>query len=730
MVSNSFIGKTGLLNKIGCPVNGFTCLLFIVVTILAVDGFAQKIDRKSVVGRHNVVLLRLDTLSSLTVGNGRFAFTVDVTGLQSFPKYYAQGIPLGTQSEWGWHSFPNKEGFKFQETLTKYDFNGIQGLYAVQPGKPVRNQQAVDYYRQNPHRLQLGNIGLELLKKDGSLAGPNDLEQIHQKLNLWTGEITSCFQLEGDSVRVLTIADPVRDVIAVRITSSLLQSQRIRIKIRFPYPTSQFTDVGAYYGAGKRHITVLNRPDPLSAVFNRKLDKDQYFVSALWNRKAFIKKVAAHDYTLTPAEGNSFEAAVGFSPLKPSVALPGFAAVKQRNQRSWAMFWNSGAAVDFAGSLDPRANELERRVVLSQYLTRVQCAGNFLPQETGLTYNSWYGKPHMEMYWWHAAHYALWGRIELLEKGMNWYFRSFNGAMRIAKRQGYKGVRWQKMTDHDGGESPSSIGSFLVWQQPHVIYLSELIYRDHPSSMVLQKYKKLIFATADFMASFAHFDPATRRYNLGKGIIPAQECFDPAETFNSPYELAYWKWALQIAQKWRIRMGLPLDKKWQNVIDQLAPLVQKNGVYIAAENVEDSYSSLSKYTVDHPAVLAAMSTLPANGMVDTAVMSRTYDLVKKVWHWEHTWGWDFPMAAMTATRLGKRQEAVDALFKEVTTNTFLPNGHNYQNQRLTLYLPGNGGLLAAIALMCAGADGNISVNPGFPDDGRWKVKWEGFKAAP
>lgn len=48
------------------------------------------------------------------------------------------------------------------------------------------------------------------------------------------------------------------------------------------------------------------------------------------------------------------------------------------------------------------------------------------------------------------------------------------------------------------------------------------------------------------------------------------------------------------------------------------------------------------------------------------------------------------------------------------TNTYLPNGHNYQDPRLRVYLPGNGGLLTAIALMCAGWDGCEIENPGFP----------------
>jgi hypothetical protein len=232
------------------------------------------------------------------------------------------------------------------------------------------------------------------------------------------------------------------------------------------------------------------------------------------------------------------------------------------------------------------------------------------------------------------------------------------------------------------------------------------------------------------MASFARYDPKKDHYDLGKGLIPAQESHNAAETFNSPYELAYWKWGLQTAQRWRTRLGLPPDSHWQAVIDKLAPLAQKDGVYQAAENVDDSYSPDSKYTIDHPAVLAALSTLPANNTVDIAVMLRTYAIVDKFWHWEHTWGWDFPMVAMTATRLHQPEAAMDALFKNVATNTFLPDGHNYQNKRLTLYLPGNGGLLSAIALMCAGFDGNTIPNPGFPKNGQWKVRWEGFSPLP
>ena len=41
----------------------------------------------------------------------------------------------------------------------------------------------------------------------------------------------------------------------------------------------------------------------------------------------------------------------------------------------------------------------------------------------------------------------------------------------------------------------------------------------------------------------------------------------------------------------------------------------------------------------------------------------------KNWEWESTWGWDYPMTAMTAARLGEPEIAIEALLKDVQKNT-------------------------------------------------------------
>jgi hypothetical protein len=231
------------------------------------------------------------------------------------------------------------------------------------------------------------------------------------------------------------------------------------------------------------------------------------------------------------------------------------------------------------------------------------------------------------------------------------------------------------------------------------------------------------------MASYAHWDSATSRYILGKGLIPAQETFKATETFNPIFELTYWQWALATAQEWRVRCGLPRNKKYDDVMQHLSTIPQTNGLYYPAESATDAYTN-PKYKTDHPIVVGAMGMLPPVKEMDTAVMRKTFEWVWNNWTWAQTWGWDFPLVAMSATRLGMPEKAIDALFMPITTNTYLSNGHNYQDGRLRIYLPGNGALLSAVAMMCAGYDGCTVADPGIPKNGKWKVRWEGLQKMP
>ncbi|MEO6673412.1 MAG: hypothetical protein ABIN93_08265, partial [Ginsengibacter sp.] len=377
-------------------------IVFLTAKCLLVQ--SQKINRKALVQRHNVVVTNADTLSALTVGNGSFAFTVDITGLQTFTKDYERGVPLGTESEWGWHSFIDTAGYKREEALKTYHLNTRDIKYSVQWNSPERNKASANWYRQNPHRLQLGNIGFELIKKNGSRATLHDIKNIKQELDLWTGEIKSRFIVDGTPVYVSTFCDGLKDAIGVKVSSPLIKEGRLKIKLVFPYPTGGWSDVGTNYKNAGKHISVPVISNDDGAVILHQLDTTKYYVGLHWKGKGTIAQQQPHNFIITPNKGkSSLELCVGFNLEKDFSSLPFYASIKNSSEEHWKIFWNSGGAIDFAGSSDKRAFELERRIILSQYLMKVQEAGSYPPQETGLTYNSWFGKPHLEMNWWHAV---------------------------------------------------------------------------------------------------------------------------------------------------------------------------------------------------------------------------------------------------------------------------------------------------------------------------------------
>jgi len=686
----------------------------------------EPIDRYALVTRHNPVINAANAFSPLSVGNGGFAFTADITGLQSFPDFYSSGIPLCIQSDWGWHTFDNPNGYNLEDILVDINTYGRLVKYAS-----ITSQHAVacEWLRANPHRLGLARVGLKLKKSDGSSVILSDCTNIDQQLDLWRGVLTSRFKVGGQDVQVQTCCHPDNDMIAVRIESDLIAANRLSVTIDFPYGSgSSGPEPGDWNNPLLHQTTTIIDPTATRVDFQRTLDDDVHYVTLQYSSTAAFNELSAHHYELDPPADSTFEFAVEFS-RDPIVAdLPAFSQSLSAVETHWQNFWSTGGAIDLSASTNPLANELERRIVLSQYLTAIQSAGDMAPQETGLTFNSWYGTPHLEMHWWHEVHFVLWGRAPLFERSLDWYQSILPMAQETATRQGYTGARWSKMVGPEGEENPSSIGTFIVWNQPHPIYFAELGYREHPDQAWLEQYSTIVFETAEFMASFMYWNDQQQRYVLGPPVIPAQERYTATATYNPTFELEYWRWGLQTAQVWRERLGLPRNSQWDHVIDNFSQLPVSGGLYLANESTPDTWTN--DHWNDHPSMLMAYGFLKGP-RVDVDTMSRTLDKVMEKWNWSSTWGWDFPMIAMTATRVGKPQTAIDALMMNTAKNTYLPNGHNCQYGSLPIYLPGNGGLLSVTAMMAAGWDGAPAQHaPGFPNDGTWQVHWEGLKPMP
>lgn len=680
----------------------------------------HKINRYELITRNNPVLESPNLKAPFTIGNGEFAFTADITGLQTFQEEYKY-FPLCTMSQWGWHSFPVDRDYS-KLRLKQYDTYGRMVGYASDDNG---QEQLFKNLRENPHRLNLGNIRLSLKEKD-RIAVLSELKSVKQKLDLWQGLLLSEFSIFDEAVYVDTCADPVLDAVSTRIRSELAASGRLEIIIAFPYgsPEKNASD----WKSEEAHRSEIILSDTHRAVIKRSLDSDVYYADIVFGPDIAIKQAGCHKFILTAVNGCcEISFTCSFSSGMPTMPPFDFYTTKIRSASHWEQFWNSGGAVQLVHSLDRRAAELERRIVLSQYLTAIQCSGTTPPAETGLSCNSWYGKFHLEMHYWHAAQFALWGKPQLLEKSMKWYSDTLPEAREAAAKQGYSGARWTKMSDPSGINSPSSIGVFLVWQQPHPIMLAELCYRVHPNQDTLKKYRSLVMESADFMISFVHYDTSQDRYVIGPPLIAAQETHAPEDCMNPAYELEYFRWGLRTAIEWQVRLGETPNESYLEVVNKLSKLAVLDGVYLAHENCPETFTRAPFYH-DHPSMLATFGVLPGEA-VDRTIMRNTVKKVQECWDFDTLWGWDFAMMAMCCAKLGLSSLAVNILMADKSKNTFSVNGHNSQADRedLPLYLPGNGGLLLAVAMMTEGWDKDGGAHaPGFPDDGSWCVESEGL----
>ncbi|MDI1250378.1 MAG: hypothetical protein PSV13_16055 [Lacunisphaera sp.] len=697
---------------------------------------ATGIDRLALVTRHNPVIRAVDPDAPLTVGNGGFAFTADITGLQSFAELYQRrGVPVETLSRWCWVTDANPNHYTLADA--NKDFTLPDGRVL---GFPTRaSSPAGDWLRKNPRNHPLGQLALEWLKDDGSAFTPADIQEPEQTLDLWRGIITSRYKLGGVPVTVTAACAPDSDTVAVRLESALVAAGKLRVRLAFPrgHDLAVKNTPGLDWSHPETHTSRLFQPTQIE----REVSGTKYYVSC--DRE--LKPVAPHTFLLAGEAGKTvLEFTTRFTPAPLKFDLTTVADIFTASAAHWEKFWRDGAAVDFTGSTDPRAAQLEERIVLSRYLMAVQMAGDVPPQESGLTCSTWYGKHHTEMIWWHTAHFALWGNDALLERNLAWFQTQLPAARALAASRGLQGARWAKMTGPDLRESPGG-NPLIVWNQPHLVYLAELLYRNSPTPATLARYGELVQDTADCLASMVHWNAAEKQYDLGPPLWIAQEIYDQATSRNPSFELAYWRWALGVAQQWRERAGRPRDAKWDHVIAHLAPVPQKDGKYVALGSNPDTFDNIDSRH-DHPTMLAPLGVLPEAPGVDRATMERTLDAVLATWDWEtKIWGWDYPMIAMTAARLNRPEVAVEILLRNGPNNVYLPNGHCPQRsdeaavrsakpgvpkREIAVYLPANGAFLSAVALMVAGWDGAPRAHPGLPADGTWTVRAEGLKPLP
>ena len=725
-------------------------VLFTAVFGAAFADTNERIDRRALVGRHDMV--SSDAVQTVPLGNGNLCFNADATGLQTFAG--------STLSHWGWFSEPLPDGLTASDIPATGTFQRGRntGPDVFPPEKAALRTWLFD----NPRRMNLAR--LRLVRADGSPLVPDEIKNLRRRLDLWTGVQTTDFEIDGVRLTVETAVGDA-DVVAFRIESSEPLGGRFVVRIEFPYPSlaADLPWVGDFDANDRHHTEMSVRSDREICLERRFGDQAfgdyDYHVHILTGKEnqAALCAESPNAFTLQ-TESKTLEAALAFAPEENSLMFQDANAssespenfdvsdtlgaspletLRVQSQARWEKFWESGGAVDLSQSDDPRWFELERRIVLSQYQMKISDSGIFPAAEVGLLgIDPWRGQFHMEMVWWHLAHWFLWGRQAEADRALGCYERFKPAAALLAEQLGYRAYKWQKSVGPEGRTAPWTGNQVLLWKEPHPIFFAELEYRARPTQATLEKWSDIINGTAEHMADYVSTDE--------NGVGHLDPVMPPSElgiTHDTTFDLAYWRLGLLWANRWRTRCGLAPNAAWEKCAASLAPpAVDENGLYRRAP--ADAPERLES-TWEHPDLIGAFGQFPLLETFDADRAKRTLESVVERWEWEKCWGWDFPWTAMAAARLGRPDLAVEMLLDDSPRNRFDERGVNCGGP--CPYLPGNGGLLYAVALMCAGwdektksqaldipsdrADNTVhETAPGFPNG--WCVRWENLRQAP
>ncbi|KAI2779259.1 Six-hairpin glycosidase-like protein [Daldinia loculata] len=720
-------------------------MAFLLLGLVLLSNLAfGKINRQDIVSKYNVKRERLidNNTTPLQVGNGNFAFNVDNTGMQTI-------LPFNTLSSWAWHNDSLPRG---NERVSDY-----HGVAMITHGRnvsydiPDSNLPEVSQWLiSNPNRINLGRIGL---RYQGATLAASQITNEVQELDLWNGVITSTFAISGESVRVITQGDFGSDAVAFRVESQLLVSGDLEIELDFPYPPIHTTKykyevfAGVYDFPLNHTTSIIKNCKVDEAHIYHELQETSYFVNLRWPVGSPLNlsrvepprsnTLTAHRYTLsatskTRYRSNTIDFTAHFSPDKQTAALP--SSIQKRNSRGWNRYWEEGGFVDLTSSSNTKADELQRRIILSQYHLRVNSAATGQsPQESGLMNNGWYGKFHMEMVVWHNAHWSTWGRQKYFDNIFPGLYETLlPSSMARAKSMGWEGARWPKMTEVDTGvSSPGGINGLLLWQQPHSMYMAELAYQASPRRETLKRWDAIVSAAADYMASYAWKNASSGRYDLGPPSYGVTENTPPAETLNLAYEIAYWRYGLDVAREWKRRLGKRIPEKWTTVAENLAHPPQAGGLYAVYEGLNSSWWENPKLNGDPRSLIMLQGILPDTPAVDPSVALKTADKIWEVWTDDKIRGWGRPVLAINSARIGNPERAIYHMtaydYWIFDDAGFAVRGGDGGTP--PPFIPGNAGFLYAVAYMVAGWNGSTEDAPGFPKDGTWTVKHEGLLKA-
>ena len=346
--------------------------------------------KKSDIIKYNLKFNHIDSKNPVTIGNGDFAITLDQTGTQSLYEIY-KDIPLSTMSNKNWF-YKDKKDIK-----PSYVDGKAYMLFNLD------NDPNYQTNRQYPFKYSFMQI---LLYDNDKLIDINNIKDVEQELDLYKGIVTSSFNYREKINKTTSFIYQDHDEFNFK-----LQSDNLNLALKFNYPS--------YTKNGYRQDilpNVLVKEDRITLLYDDK--------NSLSFKLKSSSKYQIVENTLIFDDNN-----VSFS-----LALDEIKEGKFLDE-----FWkcDNGIIID--------NEELVKKMVLSKYLLHVNSTGIYPPQESGLTYNCWNSKFHLEMHLIHSLWNIYNNHVDDLVKSFDYYLSIMPSSLKRASLNGYKGLRFPKI---------------------------------------------------------------------------------------------------------------------------------------------------------------------------------------------------------------------------------------------------------------------------------------------
>lgn len=589
--------------------------------------------KKSDIIKYNLKFNHIDSKNPVTIGNGDFAITLDQTGTQSLYEIY-KDIPLSTMSNKNWF-YKDKKDIK-----PSYVDGKAYMLFNLD------NDPNYQINRQYPFKYSFMQI---LLYDNDKLIDINNIKDVKQELDLYKGIVTSSFNYKEKINKTISFIYQDHDEFNFK-----LQSDNLNLALKFNYPS--------YTKNGYRLDilpNVLVKEDRITLLYDDK--------NSLSFKLKSSSKYQIVENTLIFDDNN-----VSFS-----LALDEIKEGKLLDE-----FWKCDNGIIIIDN-----EELVKKMVLSKYLLHVNSTGIYPPQESGLTYNCWNSKFHLEMHLIHSLWNIYNNHVGDLVKSFDYYLSIMPSSLKRASLNGYKGLRFPKMTGPDGEDSPSNIGPLLIWQAPHILFMLQEIYYLYNKENIIKKYEPLISGTIDFMISFLTLKDS--KYQMLDPLLEACESIPLDRCQNPSFELEYWRYTLERQPKIDTVLYGHQRYDYLDITSKIITPKEDDGIYLKTYGVIDKYDLYK----DHPTEGFLMSFFKSK-IVDKEKMVKTIDYILKNMDLSSYWGWDFPFLGLSLLNCGEIEKSIEVTQLNTINNQYLYNGYNTSpRDDLKAYLPGNGAFL-------------------------------------